>query len=337
MPIASSKIPSVVTSPVKHDQIDLEPNDMWKDAPRKRIEEGLKSMIDDATRARDNQLVSTPPNDPRQEGIREDYDTVMNNIANLTKEAELERERQERRWSIGGAMMPQWDHVFKSEKQEIMDRIKETQKENSSLDTSKGLDELWSVESGHVHEGRPASREAITNGIFRPPITEATDQAWTLSSTTSERGMQRPPSPSESQSTIPYQQQGASSSYSGPSSSGGGQQSDAMGRPLPNISNSKASVLSLQDQDQAAYPPPAWPISKASFNDDRDHPATARHPSGRLGHQPEPRRSPWLGATQPFINPSQRRPSENRPAFVQETSFDNHPSYAAPEGLSILF
>ena len=75
----SSNVPPGILSSVKHGQTDLEPDDAWKDTLRKRIKE-LKSMIDDTTTARDNQLASIPPNDPRQEGIRKDFDNSMKNI-----------------------------------------------------------------------------------------------------------------------------------------------------------------------------------------------------------------------------------------------------------------
>ena len=166
MPIASSKAPSVITSSVKQCQIDVEPDDMWKDALKKRIEEGLKSMVDDATKARDDQLARIPPNSPQREGIWQDHENAMKTIVSLARDEfqlELERERQERRWSNGQAMTPQWDHALKSEQQEIMDRIKETQKESSSPVTSKGLDELRSVERSHVGEDQPASRKETTN------------------------------------------------------------------------------------------------------------------------------------------------------------------------------
>jgi len=313
MLIRSHEVPSVTTSLVKHDRIDLEPDEAWKDTLRKRIEEGLKSMMGDATWARDNQLASIPPNDPRQEGIWEGYDKTIRNIVNLVKEefqVELDRERRERRWSIGRAMT---SHVLKSEQQEITDRTKEIQKESSS----------------------PVSRKAITSEIVGPSITETIrggagtvaeilHQAWTLNSVTPEGGIQGPLSPDR--------QHDASLSHSSPSSFDSEERSDVMGWPPPNTPNSKVLVLSLQDRDQGAHPPPAWPKSRASFNEDHGY-----HTSGQLSYQLEERSRPWssswLPARQLSISPPQRFPSENRPTLVEENSFIDYPSYAAPEGL----
>jgi len=283
--------------------------------------------------------------------------------ANLKKEIEAKRreevlqrrkEQEAKEREQDQARIHQWVHVLKSERQEILDKIKETQKERSSLVTTKGSDELGSVESSHVDEDRPASRKGITSGTDGPLVsekirgteaeivgrdagrTESTDQAGTLHLTAPERRMQGPPSRSESQSTVMDRQHDGLSSYSSPSSSGGGQRSGVIGpRPLPNPpSNGKASVLSLQERDQAAHPPL---ISKVSFSEDRDYPATAHHPLSRLNHQPEQRSVTWPGAMQPLISPPRNRPSEKSPAPVQTTSLVSYPSYAAPEGLSVLF
>ena len=148
----------------------------------------------------------------------EDYDKAIKHIVNLAKEefqVELDRERQERLWWSSQAMVPQRVHVFKSEPQEIMDGIKEMRKGSASLVTTKGLDELRSVESSYVDGDQPASRKVITNETVGPPITETirggadieveivardasqtepTDQVWTLDLTAPKRGMQGPPS-----------------------------------------------------------------------------------------------------------------------------------------------
>jgi len=327
--IGSYKISSVPTSSFKHDRFDLEPDDAWKDALGERIGEGVISMMGDTTRARDNQLASIPPNDPRQEKIWEDYDNTMQTIVNLAKQVfqvELERERQERRRWNSQATIHRRAHGLKSEQQQIMDRVKEMPKESSSpVTTLKGLDEIRSVESSHVDEDRPASRKAITKGTFGPPIIEATDH-WAPTATP-ERRKQELSSRSESQSAVPDRQHDESSSYSRPSSSGG-QRSDVMGRPPPKTSNSQASVSSLQDRDPATHP---LPVSKASLDDDRVYLATAYHASGRPSDQPEQRSVSWQGAIQPPTSPPQRWPSEIRPA----TSLVDYLSHSAPEGLSI--
>ena len=243
---------------------------------------------------------------------------------------------------------------LKSEEQKIMDRIMETQKESSSPVTTKSLDELLLVESRNVDEDQPALRNAITGGTVGSPTTETiqsgadpeaeiveqgaslrpADQAWTLDSTVPEKEKLGPPSRSESQSTVTDWQHDKSSLYSSPSSPSGGQRSGVRPLPsLPNASNCKASILSLQEWGQATQPSPGWPISKVSFNDDHDYPATAYQPERVL------RVTPWQDAIHPPISPSRRWPSESGPAFnsVQETFSVNYPSYAMPEGLSILF
>ena len=185
-----------------------------------------------------------------------------------------------------------------------------------------------------IRDGADTEAEIIEQDASRM---EPADLAWTLNPTALERGKQGPPSRSVNQSIVTDRQHDKSSSYSSPSSGGGGGQRSGV-RPLPslpNASNSMASVLSLQERDQAAHPPPAWPMSKASFN---DYPVTACHPSVRLSYQPEQRRvTTWPGTMQLPISPPQRQPSENRPTFLKGSSFVNHPSYAAPEGLPIPF
>ena len=245
---------------------------------RKVVQEARKIELEARKKEQEaNKMEQQERKKEREANLKKEIEAKRREEEMQRREEESRRREQEAKEKEQDQVtIPQRVHVPKPEQQKIME---ETQKKSSGLITSRGLDELRSVESSHVEEDQPVYRNAITSGTVGPSITETiqggadteagmverdasrtepADQAWTIAP---DRGMQGPPSRNESRSTVPDRQHDASSSYSIPSSSGGGPRSDVMGRPSPNTSNGEAAVLSLQDGDQGAQ---LAPISKAN-------------------------------------------------------------------------
>lgn len=162
MSAVASQSSSITTASLKRGQIDIEPDKVWKDGLRMRIEEGLQSMVDDAKKARDGEISKLRPNDTHREHLLREYDQAMTNIRDLAEEQfqiALERERQERRWLSGQAMLPQWDHALKSEQQEIMNRIKGVQKDGTSPVSASQFD----IFSSSAYDSRPTAMHRATS------------------------------------------------------------------------------------------------------------------------------------------------------------------------------
>ncbi|KAF9455964.1 hypothetical protein BDZ94DRAFT_1276863 [Collybia nuda] len=129
MSAVTSQAPSTISSSTKPHELDIEPDEQWKTNLRTRIEEGLKSMVQDAKDNMAAELRRAPVGAEERERLTQEYTDAMTNIRKLAAEAfqtELERERQERRWASGQAMLPQWSQALMEEQQDIMDRIKKS-------------------------------------------------------------------------------------------------------------------------------------------------------------------------------------------------------------------
>ncbi|KAG5641344.1 hypothetical protein DXG03_005457 [Asterophora parasitica] len=132
MSTVTSQAPSYRISPPRGDVFDNEPDKAWKDALKAQIEEGLSSMVADAKKNMQDELDKEVVTPHRRDELTREYNAAMKNIRDLaedTFQVELERERQERRWASGKEMLPQWTEALKQEQQDIMDRIKGSQKE----------------------------------------------------------------------------------------------------------------------------------------------------------------------------------------------------------------
>ncbi|RDB27545.1 hypothetical protein Hypma_003819 [Hypsizygus marmoreus] len=138
MSTVTSQAPSLSSSSQKRDELDVEPDKAWKDALKQEIEDGLKSMVQDAKKNLSDELAKAPVSVEERERLTAEYHQAMSNIRAIATEAfrdQLERERQERRWAAGQPLLPQWNEALKKEQQDIMDAIKiasQKQKEAAS-------------------------------------------------------------------------------------------------------------------------------------------------------------------------------------------------------------
>jgi len=140
MSTVTCPVPSYTSSSRKGDALDLEPDKAWKDTLKAQIEEGLLSMVTDAKKNLQDQLDKEPVSVTRREHLNREYTEAMKNIRALADETflmQLERERQERKWASDESTLPLWKSALVEEQQDIMDRIKGSQKESSSLNTAE--------------------------------------------------------------------------------------------------------------------------------------------------------------------------------------------------------
>ncbi|KAK7467608.1 hypothetical protein VKT23_004661 [Stygiomarasmius scandens] len=117
----------------------FEPDDQWKKDLKKRIEDNLSGMLQDAKDLLESNLHKFPN---RRTILENDFNKTLDNIRKLADDAyreELERERQERRWAMGAELNPAWKESIEKEQQAIMDMIKSGQtnaSESQSPDAS---------------------------------------------------------------------------------------------------------------------------------------------------------------------------------------------------------
>ena len=129
MPALSANPPSSTTTSSKPDGADYEPDEDWKLQLRKRIEEGLQSMVADAKRNHATESRKAPDTAETRIRLEASYKEAMQTIKNLATEQyqlELDRERNQRRWTAGVPMSPGWTQFFHEEQQNIMNSIKQS-------------------------------------------------------------------------------------------------------------------------------------------------------------------------------------------------------------------
>ena len=89
--------------PIRTDiRLEIEPDDQWKDNLRKRIEYGLRNMVEDARMVRNTILNSHPPESNRERALQE-YEKSMTAIRELAQEEftrQLRLEISERKWAL---------------------------------------------------------------------------------------------------------------------------------------------------------------------------------------------------------------------------------------------
>ncbi|KAF8999178.1 hypothetical protein BDQ17DRAFT_1183037, partial [Cyathus striatus] len=97
---------------------DIEPDEEWKARLKRSIEEGLQSMVEDAKDNLEESLRQTGISDEDRDRFKADYAHIMRNVRKLATEsyhAELERERNERRWAAGIPVSSGWTHALQQE------------------------------------------------------------------------------------------------------------------------------------------------------------------------------------------------------------------------------
>ena len=100
--LSAAPTPPPPPPPVRTDSRPLEPNEQWKADLRRRIEFGLRHMVEDAQNVRDTILSSQPSESSRERAQRE-YEESMNNIRMLAQEEfnrDLRVEMSERKWAL---------------------------------------------------------------------------------------------------------------------------------------------------------------------------------------------------------------------------------------------
>ncbi|KAH7882459.1 hypothetical protein F5I97DRAFT_1961905, partial [Phlebopus sp. FC_14] len=110
---------------------DLEPDEDWKDRLRAEIEDGFRSMYDEARQSLADELAKRVVSAEEREEISKEHVTTIQNIRKLAAEqfnAALERERQERRWAAGEQLDRAWSEGMIKEQQAILDRIEKERK-----------------------------------------------------------------------------------------------------------------------------------------------------------------------------------------------------------------
>ena len=108
---------------------NYEPDDEWKVQLKSRIEDGLQSMVADAKENHEAELRKASDDPETRTRLEVDYKQAMQTIKSLATEQyqlELDRERNQRRWTAGVPMTPAWTQYFREEQQNIMNSIKQT-------------------------------------------------------------------------------------------------------------------------------------------------------------------------------------------------------------------
>src|SRR5271170_4378049 len=125
---------------------DLEPDDEWKQKMRKDIENGLRSMVDDAKRVLNQELEAAVVDETRRNFLTAQHLDTMKNIRGIAIsqfEDALKRERRLRRWSHGLEMDDELNEALVKEQQYILDNIKKEESQTErvrirTLDTKEG-------------------------------------------------------------------------------------------------------------------------------------------------------------------------------------------------------
>ncbi|KAF8881249.1 hypothetical protein BD779DRAFT_1675555 [Infundibulicybe gibba] len=118
------------------DQADIEPDETWKTTLRRNIEDSLNDMVREAKENLESRLKEGHPKD-----------------ATETFHAELEREREQRRWAAGQAMRPEWTEALKQEQQAILDKINHEKAERAK---GKSDDQVSGTKPPDIGLGRPS-------------------------------------------------------------------------------------------------------------------------------------------------------------------------------------
>lgn len=119
----------------KPDDADFEPDDVWKSQLRKRIEESLESMVKDVKENQVAQLRKEVVTEETRLRLEEEYKQAMVNIRSIANEQyrmELDRERNQRRWTAGKPINAEWTRILAEEQQSIMNTIKQNQDDKAT-------------------------------------------------------------------------------------------------------------------------------------------------------------------------------------------------------------
>jgi hypothetical protein len=152
MPTVPENAPSSTTAT---NGVDCEPDDDWKENLRKRIEEGLQSMVEDAKENHARELRKAPDTTEARIRLEDDFKDVMQTIKSLAFEQfklEQDRECNQRRWTAGVPMTPGWSQYFYQEQQNIMNCIKQSNQTERVDDDGSNESDIEENDYGRVHD-----------------------------------------------------------------------------------------------------------------------------------------------------------------------------------------
>ena len=167
-------MPDNVPSSTTSNGVDCEPDIAWKENLRKRIEEGLQSMVADAKENHAAGLSKAPDTAEAHMRLEVDFREAMQTIKSLASEQyklELDRERNQRRWTAGVPMTPGWSQFFLQEQQIIMNNIKQSNQTDNSVRTaseSPTEERRSSAAIPKPSNEHPALARTITTPILLP-------------------------------------------------------------------------------------------------------------------------------------------------------------------------
>lgn len=150
--------------------VDFEPDEEWKTQLKKRIEESLDSMIKEVKEKQAAELRKEVVTSETRLRIAEEYKEAMSNIKNIANDLyqeELDRERNQRRWTAGVPLNPEWSRILTEEQQRIMDNIKQSSNQDDKDATGSPTDENRPVQPSQTGVTRRASTKPI------PPTSQA--------------------------------------------------------------------------------------------------------------------------------------------------------------------
>ena len=147
--------------------LDFEPDDRWKAATQKTIEDSLRFMIREAKEELQRKLDADPNISSEQRAAHiEEYKRTENGIRKLAQEEfehAVHKERMERRWAAGQAIPNQISEALRSEQQTILDSIQKT--------ASGG--EFNADGNTTSNNAAPLSSPALQPGASKPPDLKA--------------------------------------------------------------------------------------------------------------------------------------------------------------------
>jgi hypothetical protein len=167
MLLASASTPP--PPPVRTDDRLIEPNEQWKADLRKRIELGLRHMVEDAQLTRNAILNSQPSENSRECALR-DYEESMNTIRMLAQDEfnrQLRTEISERKWVLGSHVVDSDSNSpdVARQQQWILDNIRKTDEQRTPLnhtDDPQNADDVLSTspqQLGDSERGTDGSSE----------------------------------------------------------------------------------------------------------------------------------------------------------------------------------
>ncbi|KAL0565575.1 hypothetical protein V5O48_016451, partial [Marasmius crinis-equi] len=135
------------TKPKSRDLQVLEPDDEWKQELHVKIETTLMALVVDAEAKKENDLKELPQDRVRIEGEFQSTIMSIRKLAKVQFLEELERYREEKAYTLGLNMGPNWQEKVSKEQEAILKKIQSNQ--GSATDATSGdMDDSKSKQEG---------------------------------------------------------------------------------------------------------------------------------------------------------------------------------------------